>query len=87
MTAGRQITRDYDDQAGLFAVSRIDPGSGKEIVVAFNTATAPITRRIEVDAQSIGFTSLHGRCPARGEAPGSISVTTGPLNYIVCAAR
>ena len=87
LTAGRQITRDYDDQAGLFAVSRIDPGSGKEIVVAFNTATAPITRRIEVDAQSTGFTSLHGRCPARAEVPGSISVTIGPLDYIVCAAR
>ena len=37
--AARQIVRNYSEKPGLFAVSRIDPQTGAEIVIAFNTST------------------------------------------------
>lgn len=84
---GRQIVRSYGDKPGLFAVSRIDPKSGQEIVVAFNTATAPVTAQVQVDVDSTGFTSLHGACAPAASAPGSYSVSLAPLDYVVCAAQ
>jgi hypothetical protein len=79
--------RDYDENPGLFAVSRIDPKSEREIVIAFNTSDKPITRNIEVDAASGRFTSLYGRCPAQTVAPATLSVTLAPLDFVVCAAQ
>ena len=44
---GRQVVRNYAEKPGLFAVSRIDPQTGREIVIAFNTSTAPIEANVE----------------------------------------
>jgi len=84
---GRQIVRGYGDKPGLFAVSRIDPETGQEIVVAFNTATQPISAQVQVDVDSMRFTSLHGACAPAASAPGSYSVSIAPLDYVVCAAQ
>jgi glycosidase len=87
LTEGRQVTRASEDQAGLFAVSRFDPKTGQEVVIAFNTSTAPIHRDVQVDVGSTRFSALHGACPAAAAAPGSIAIDLPPLDYIVCAAQ
>jgi glycosidase len=84
---GRQIVRNYWDKPGLFAVSRIDPDTGREILIAFNTSTAPLSVEVEVDAASRHFETLHGACAPQPDAPGSYHVTLKPLDYVVCAAR
>ena len=83
---GHQIVRNYAEKPGLFAVSRIDPNTGREIVIAFNTAVTPIEMQVEIDYASTGFKSLHGHCAARPDAPGSYHVSLRALDYVVCAA-
>lgn len=84
---GRQIVRNYSEKPGLFAVSRIDPGTGREIVIAYNTSTSPIDAQVEVDATSHRFESLHGACSPAPDAPGSYHVSLKALDYVICAAR
>jgi glycosidase len=86
LTRGKQIIRNYEEKPGLFAVSRIDPTTSREVLIAFNSSTAPITRNVEVLADSINFQSLHGACGAKTTAPSSYSVTIAPLDFIVCSA-
>jgi streptogramin lyase len=83
---GAQIVRNYSVEPGLFAVSRLDPQSGREIVIAINTSNAPLTAQVEVDSGSLHFTALHGSCAAAPSAPGSYAVSLAPLDYVVCAA-
>jgi glycosidase len=82
---GRQITRDAGSEPGLFAVSRLDPQSGHEVLIAFNTSNHPVSARVRVDSQH--FVSLHGQCEPDVTAPGSYSVSLAPLGYLVCGAR
>lgn len=86
LTQGKQIIRNYEEKPGLFAVSRIDPVSGREVLIAFNTSTMPITRNVEISVSSLNFRALHGACAAKAKAPGSYSVTIAPLDFVVCAA-
>lgn len=86
LRAGRQVVRNYSDKPGLFAVSRLDPKTGREIVVAFNTSSEPLTARVEIDTASQRFSSLRGQCAAAASAPGSYPVTLAPLDFVVCAA-
>lgn len=83
---GRQIVRSSGSAPGLFAVSRIDPDDGHEILVAFNTTTAAVSAQVWVEANSRAFTSLHGECEAAASAPGSYHVSVPALDYVVCAA-
>jgi glycosidase len=82
---GRQILRARGEKPGLFAVSRIL--NGREVLVAFNTATASIDANVEVDVASLAFTALHGNCAPTASAPGSVRVKLAPLDYIVCVAK
>jgi len=84
---GRQITRSASEKPGLFAVSRLDPSSDREMIVAFNTSTDAVKSPIEVASQSKHFTSLHGECAPEAAAPGSYVVAIPPLDFIICAAR
>jgi glycosidase len=84
---GRQIVRNYSEAPGLFAVSRIDPETDREILVVFNTSTEPLQANVEVDARTRAFRSLQGACAPRPSAPGSYKVTLEPLSYMVCAAQ
>jgi glycosidase len=83
---GRQIVRGYGPKPGLFAASRIDPNTGDETIVAFNTSNSPITAQVVLDVVSHHFVSQHGRCWAAAPAPGSYRVDIPPLDYVVCAA-
>jgi neopullulanase len=84
---GKQVIRNYVEQPGLFAVSRLDPQTEREILIAFITATTPIEANVEVDARTRAFKSLKGSCAAQPTAPGSYKVTIEPLSYVICAAH
>ena len=87
LSRGATILRASSDQPGLFAVSRIDPDTGREVVIAFNTSAAALSGNIAVDPASGGFTALAGPCPATPAAPGSIALALPAFGYAVCAAR
>jgi len=87
LTRGRQVPRAWGDKPGLFAVSRFDPDTGKEVLIAFNTSTAPLTASVLVDDASTAFTALHGACEAKAAAPGSLKVSLAPLDFIICEAQ
>jgi glycosidase len=84
---GKQIIRNYSEKPGLFAVSRIDPHSGREILIAFNTSTAPLQASVEIDARTTALTSLRGSCSPKPSSPASYRVTLAPLSYVICAAQ
>ena len=84
---GRQITRAASEKPGLFAVSRVDPTTNREIIVAFNTSLRAVKEPIEVATASLHFTSLHGECAPDAAAPGSYVVSIPPLDFVICAAR
>jgi glycosidase len=86
LTEGVQLVRAYSDKPGLFAVSRIDPDTSREIVAIFNTATNPLSANVEVATRSRTFASLHGNCAAQRTAPGSYHIELAPLAYTICAA-
>ena len=61
---------------------------GREILIAFNTSTAPLDVQVEIDR---GIASVSRPCTAAArrsrDAPGSYHVSLKPLDYVVCAAR
>lgn len=83
---GSTVLRYRQDTPGLLAVSRIDPATRQEVLLVFNTATAPVTRQVEVEVASRRFTALAGPCAATATAPASVTVTLPPLGYAICAA-
>ena len=87
LTRGLQLIRYSDDKPGLFAVSRFEPGTGREMLLLFNTSTSPIRQNVRVETRSVHFEALAGNCPAISAAPGSVSVELQPLGYAVCNAR
>lgn len=84
---GRQIVRNYATTPGLFAVSRIDPGTGREVVIVFNTSTQPLKANVEVSTHSARFETLYGQCPAKASAPGSVAIALPPLDFMICAGK
>ncbi|HWU93532.1 MAG TPA: alpha-amylase family glycosyl hydrolase, partial [Sphingomicrobium sp.] len=87
LTRGLQRIRFASDKPGLFAVSRLDPADGREMLLLFNTSTAPIHQNVRVETRSAAFETLAGTCPMRAVAPGSVTVELPPLGYAVCNAR
>ncbi|WP_333571579.1 alpha-amylase family glycosyl hydrolase [Sphingomonas sp.] len=86
LTRGRQVTRYASDKPGLFAVSRFDPKTGAETVIAFNTSAEPWTGNVQVETGSTAFHTLAGACPTSAAAPGSLSLSLPAFGYWVCAA-
>ncbi|KMS59696.1 alpha-amylase [Novosphingobium barchaimii LL02] len=88
LTSGRTELRTASEEPGLFAVSRFDPQDGREVLLAYNTSTKPVTAQVQVDAASRHFAWLAGSdCAPQSSAPGSLTVTLPPLGFAVCAAR
>lgn len=87
LTSGKTLIRAFSDKPGLLALSRFDPRSGAEVVLAFNTSPVPISARIAIDPLSGSFTALVGQCSPQVDAPGSLSVTLPAFGYAVCAAK
>ena len=87
LTRGRQVVRYAQDKPGLFAVSRFDPATGREILLLFNTSTDPVEQNVAVEASSATFETLAGTCAANASAPGSVRISLPALGYAVCNAR
>jgi glycosidase len=87
LTRGRQVLRARSDEPGVVALSRFDPATGAEVLVAFNTSDKPVTQNIQVEVASTRFKALAGPCPTRAAAPGSVSVSLPAFGYAVCAAE
>jgi glycosidase len=88
LTGGMTKVRAASDKPGLFAVSRFDPATGNEVVLAFNTSTEAVQGNLAVEPKSAQFQTLTGSaCPVKATAPGSVSVSLPPLGFAVCAAR
>ena len=84
---GRQIVRSSSQKPGLFAASRFDPETGKEVLLLFNTSTSPISQNVVVEVASRRFAALAGQCATETSAPGTVRVTLAPLGYAACAAE
>lgn len=84
---GRQVPRFASPHPGLFAVSRFDPDTGAEVLIAFNTSSTAIVANVEIDPRSRVFRALDGACAAAPSAPGSYPVHLEALGYQVCAAE
>ena len=87
LTRGLQLVRYAQEKPGLFAVSRFEPGTGREMLLLFNTSTAAVRQNVWVETRSTRFETLAGACPATAAAPGSVAVDLPPLGYAVCNAR
>lgn len=87
LTSGTTRLRATSEGPGIFAVSRFDPDTGKEVLLAFNTSAEPITAQVFVETGSLKFKTLAGAgCPSMATAPGSAAVSLPPLGFAVCAA-
>ncbi|HEX8485915.1 alpha-amylase family glycosyl hydrolase [Sphingomonas sp.] len=87
LTRGRQVMRASGDAPGLFALSRFDPDTGSEVLIAFNTSAKQVTQAVQVETGSVSFQTLAGTCAARAVAPGSVTVALPAFGYAVCAAE
>ena len=81
------MIRYSQDKPGLFAVSRFDPGSDREMLLVFNTSNVALKQNVVVETRSLAFDTLAGTCPASASAPGSAAIELPPLGYAVCNAR
>ena len=87
LTRGLQLIRYSSDKPGLFAVSRFDPTSRREMLLLFNTSTEPLHQNVRVETRSKEFEVLAGVCPLTAQAPGSVEIELPALGYSVCYAR
>ena len=87
LTRGQQVVRYSQDKPGLFAVSRFDPGNGREMLLLFNTSTEPLDQNVRVETRSSEVRRSRRRLPADRQAPGSVTSSFPPLGYAVCNAR
>lgn len=84
LARGRQIVRGYAEKPGLFSVSRFDPATGAEYLIAFNTSNAPIQAATVVGTSAETLETLFGACPARVSAPGSVTLDLPAFGSAVC---
>ena len=83
---GSQVVRTYADKGpGLISLSRFDPDTGAEYLLAFNTAPAAITANSAIGYGARRLTRLHGTCPAAVTAPGSVALALPAFGW--CLAR
>ncbi|OYU37238.1 alpha-amylase family glycosyl hydrolase [Novosphingobium sp. PASSN1] len=84
LARGRQVTRSYGEKPGLFSVSRFDPETGAEYLIAFNTSDAPIRAASVVGTSAAKLETLYGTCPASVAAPGSVLLDLPAFGSAVC---
>ncbi len=84
---GHQAVRLADRSAGLFALSRIAPGEGGEILFAANMTDAPRAVRIEVDSRSEEWTSLSGTCNRHSADPALYDIDLPARSFVLCKSN
>lgn len=84
---GEQVLRLAESEpGGLLALSRLDPETGAEYLITFNTGMTARTRQVEVDPASKSWTALAGSCAPASTTTASYRVTVPPLDYIICVS-
>lgn len=84
LARGRQVTRTYSEGPGLFSVSRFDPETGTEYLIAFNTSDKPLRATSVIGASASGLEGLYGQCPLSVAAPGSVLLDLPAFGSVVC---
>lgn len=84
LVRGRQVVRTYAEAPGLFSVSRFDPHSGTEYLIAFNTSDKPLRTASVIGSSGQSLEGLFGSCPARVTAPGSVMLDIPAFGSLVC---
>ena len=85
LTRGRQTLRAREETPGLLAISRFDPVTNAEVLLAFNTSTTALTRHVEIGVEATAARPLAGAGCGTVAAPGSLTITLPPLGFAVCA--
>lgn len=85
---GAQLHRYASDEAGVFAVSRIDAEEDREHVVALNNATTSKTVTFGTEMRRGTFKQVWpaSRSSLRSDAEGRVTVTVPPLSAVVWRA-
>ena len=87
-TRGRQVVRFASEKPGLFAVSRFDPASGREMLLAVQHIDQPIEQNVRVETRSTRFHDARRRLSRpRLRHPAAVRIALPPLGYAVCDAR
>ncbi|WP_100259425.1 alpha-amylase family glycosyl hydrolase [Qipengyuania seohaensis] len=81
---GRQVVRHYEQEPGIFAVSRFDPGDGSEYLAVFNTSGEVQQANVTLGYDARLFEQLAGACPAAVTAPGSATFSLPAFGWAVC---
>ena len=84
LTRGRQVLRAREDKPGLLALSRFDPTTGEEVLIAFNTSTTALDRQVEIGTDGSVVALAGTGCAPQPTAPGSLHVRLAPFGYAVC---
>lgn len=84
LTRGSQKVRHYEQEPGIFAVSRFDPDDGREYIAVFNTTGASRSANVALGYDARSFETLAGDCPATVSAPGSAAFTLPAFGWAVC---
>ena len=85
---GAQLHRYSSNDAGVFAVSRIDERERREHIVALNNATTPKTVTFGTEMRRGTFKQVWpaSRTALRSDAEGRVTVTVPPLSAVVWRA-
>ena len=83
-TRGRQVIRHYEQEPGIFAVSRFDPEDGSEYLAVFNTTETPRGANVTLGYDARSFDTLAGNCPTTVTAPGSVAFALQAFGWAVC---
>ncbi|RJY10104.1 alpha-amylase [Aurantiacibacter aquimixticola] len=81
---GLQTLRHYEEEPGIFAVSRFDPGDGTEYLAVFNTSGQARDANVMLGYDARSFETLAGTCPAAVTAPGSAAFSVPAFGWAVC---
>lgn len=84
LARGKQVVRSYDLEPGLFSLSRFDPETGAEYLIAFNTSAEPLKTRSRIGYSAKALKALAGQCPATIDAPGSAAFELPAFGYAIC---
>ncbi|WP_394269797.1 alpha-amylase family glycosyl hydrolase [Qipengyuania sp.] len=84
LSRGRQEVRHFEQEAGIFAVSRFDPDTGAEYLAVFNTAPTARRANVTLGYEARGIETLAGTCPSQVSAPGSGPFALPAFGWAVC---
>jgi glycosidase len=83
---GLQGVRHSDKAGGLLVLSRRDPQSGAEYLIAFNADTQARSQNVTVSGASTRFASVRGECAPTAQAAASYALSVPALDYVICRA-